>query len=156
MAIYLVQHGKSQPKTVDPEQGLSPEGRAEVDRIAQVAAGYGVMVSAIEHSGKTRARQTAEILASALTPAGGVRPREGLKPMDDVAVFAGDMEPAANVMFVGHLPFMQRLAGLLAAGDADRPVFCFQNGGIVCLDRIPDSRRWWIRWTLMPHIGNSG
>jgi phosphohistidine phosphatase SixA len=28
MAVYLVQHGRSQPKEIDPDQGLSPEGTA--------------------------------------------------------------------------------------------------------------------------------
>ena len=41
MPLYLVQHRKSNPKTVDPEKGLSEEGVEAVTRIAQVAAGYG-------------------------------------------------------------------------------------------------------------------
>jgi len=36
MALYLVQHGKSLPKEVDPEQGLSKK-HCRVERIAQVA-----------------------------------------------------------------------------------------------------------------------
>ena len=47
MALFLVQHGKSLPKDVDPDQGLSQEGISEVDRIAGVAKGYGVGVSRI-------------------------------------------------------------------------------------------------------------
>ncbi len=39
MALYLVQHGRSLPKEKDPEQGLSGEGIAEVERIAGVGAG---------------------------------------------------------------------------------------------------------------------
>ncbi len=44
MAIYLVQHGKSLSKDIDPEKGLSEEGISEVQRIAEVAAGYGCIV----------------------------------------------------------------------------------------------------------------
>ena len=29
MALYLVQHGKSLPKDIDPDQGISETGRAE-------------------------------------------------------------------------------------------------------------------------------
>ncbi len=72
MALYLVQHGRSHPKDVDPDQGLTDDGRAEVQRIADVARGYGVKVRMILHSGKTRARQTADIMAAALAPADGV------------------------------------------------------------------------------------
>ena len=42
MALYLVQHGISRPKIEDPDPGLTDEGLAEVRRIAEVAAGYGV------------------------------------------------------------------------------------------------------------------
>jgi len=59
MALFLVQHGKSLPKTEDPQQGLSKEGIAEVERIAAVAKGYHIFVSQIMHSGKTRARHGA-------------------------------------------------------------------------------------------------
>ena len=64
MALFLVQHGKSLPKDKDPKKGLSKEGTAETERIAEVARGYQIPVSRIVHSGKTRARQSAEILAS--------------------------------------------------------------------------------------------
>jgi phosphohistidine phosphatase SixA len=68
MALYLVQHGKSLQKGIDPDQGLSEEGVAETKHIADVAANYGVNVSHIKHSVKTRAHKTAEIFASALNP----------------------------------------------------------------------------------------
>jgi len=153
MAIYLVQHGKNEPKDVDPEKGLSPEGRAQVERIAGVAAGYAVAVDRIFHSGKKRARQTAEILAAALAPAKGVTAKEGLAPLDDVAPVAEALDPSTRTMLVGHLPFMERLTAFLVTGAADRPVFQFQNGGIVCLDRYGENGGWVIRWALMPNIG---
>ena len=72
MALFLVQHGKSLSKDVDPDQGLSKEGIAEVERIAAVAKEYSINVSQINYSTKTRARQTAEIFASALKLYSGV------------------------------------------------------------------------------------
>jgi len=153
MALYLVQHGKSLPKDVDPDQGLSDEGIAESKRIADVARGYQVKVSLIEQSGKKRARQTAEIFAEALNPAGGVAAVSGLKPLDDVAAVADNLDATANTMLVGHLPFMERMASFLVTGSADKPIFKFQNSGIVCLKKDPDSGSWLIVWTLMPNIG---
>lgn len=153
MALYLVQHGKSLPKDVDPDQGLSETGIAEVRRIAEVASGYGVGVAAILHSGKQRARQTARILADHLTPAEGVSEKTGLKPLDDVTGIAGLVDSKPDLMLVGHLPFMERLTGWLITGEADQPVFKFQNGGIVCLDRLPETRQWVILWSLSPRIG---
>ena len=153
MSLYLVQHGKSLPKNVDPDQGLSDEGAAETKRIADTAANYGVTVAHIKHSGKTRAFKTAEIFASALNPASGVDEVGGLKPMDDVKAFAASIDPDSNTMLVGHLPFMERMTAYLVTGSPDNMVFKFQNSGIVCLDKDPESGSWMITWTLMPKIG---
>ncbi|MBN2061110.1 MAG: phosphohistidine phosphatase SixA [Deltaproteobacteria bacterium] len=152
MAIYLVQHGKSLPEEIDPDRGLSDEGRSEVKHIADVAHEYGVKVSMIEHSEKTRARQTAEIFSSILKPADGHRERMGLKPLDDVTAVARTIESGSNIMLVGHQPFMGRLTSYLITGSMDTPVFKFQNGGILCLDRDPDTGSWIILWSLMPNI----
>jgi phosphohistidine phosphatase len=151
MALYLVQHGKAAPADIDPERGLSPEGRAEVERIADVAKGYEVRVTDILHSGKKRARQTAEIFADRL--GAGINAMDGMDPNDDVVAFAGRVSAPEDRMFVGHLPFMEKLASYLIAGSTERPVFRFQNGGIVCLDSNQSTGSWVIVWTLMPHIG---
>lgn len=152
MALYLVQHGKSQPAEIDPERGLTEEGIREVERIAATAKEYGVPVSLVQHSGKKRAEQTALIFASVLNPGQGVEGRDGLNPMDDVVPIARQVNAADNVMIVGHLPFMERLSSYLITGSPDRPVFKFQNAGIVCLDHEPYVDTWVIRWALMPHI----
>ena len=153
MAIYLVQHALSLPKNVDPEKGISPEGRTSAEAIARVAKGYGVPVSRIAHSGKKRALQTAEIFAEALSPPEGMIQMPGLNPLDDVTLVAHELDPAGNTMLVGHLPFMERLAAYLVTGTATRPVFRFQNAGIVCLDLHTDFDSWVINWSLSPHIG---
>lgn len=153
MALYLVQHGKSLSKEVDPEQGLSDQGTGDTQRIAEVARGYGVQVSLIRHSGKKRARQTAEIYAGSLSPLRGVQESNGLNPMDDVTVIAGTLRPDENLMLVGHLPFMERLSSYLLTGDTDRIIFRFQNAGVVCLDKEADKPFWFIKWALMPKIG---
>lgn len=152
MALYLVQHGKSLSREADPEQGLSEEGVLDVERIAGVAQGYGISVTAIRHSGKKRARQTAEIFAAALRPEMGVQEQAGLKPLDDVTVLAGDVISGDNRMLVGHLPFMERLTSYLITGTADRILFKYQNGGIVCLDQDAGTGAWFIKWALMPNI----
>lgn len=151
MALFLVQHGKSLSKDKDPNKGLSEAGIHETERIAQVAKGYGVHVSGIAHSGKTRARQTADIFASALRPEGGLQEISGLNPLDDVTAVA--IDSTEDRMFVGHLPFMERLTAYLITGSIERPVFKFQNSGIVCLNKAPDTKSWVIKWALMPHIG---
>ena len=153
MALFLVQHGRSLPKDADPDQGLSEEGVSETGRIANVAKDYGVNVKIIKHSVKTRARSTAEIFAAALNPEGGIQETIGLKPMNDVVAFAKGITPGEGLMLVGHLPFMERMTSHLIGVAIETPVFKFQNSGIVCLDKDPDSQSWYIKWTLMPNIG---
>ena len=153
MALYLVQHGKNLTKTEDPEKGLSVDGKLDTERIAGVANGYRVKVSRIVHSGKKRARETAEIMASVLSPTNGLETLKGMNPLDDVRTFAASLELDMNIMLVGHLPFLERLIGLLVCGDPDRTVFKLQNSGILCIDRVPEVKNPVIRWALMPSIG---
>lgn len=153
MALYLVQHGKSLPKDQDPDQGLSEEGKTETELIANTAKDKGITVSQIRHSVKTRARQTAEIFARALNPKQGVKEIAGIKPMDDVGEAASGLDPAEHIMLVGHLPFMERMTAYLITGSIDKPILKFQNSGIVCLDKVPDTGSWVILWALLPNIG---
>lgn len=152
MAVYLVQHGKSLPKNEDPDKGLSVEGKVETERIAEVARGYAVKVSRIVHSGKKRARQTADIYAAALSPENGIGTRSDMNPLDDVRAFSAHVPLDQGIMLVGHLPFMERLIGFLVCGNPDQLVFKLQNSGIVCLDRIPQADHAVVHWALMPSI----
>jgi phosphohistidine phosphatase len=151
MALFLVQHGKSLSKDKDPDQSLSEEGRIEVEYIAHHAKEHGIQISSIQHSGKTRARQTAEIFATALNPDDGIQEIGGLKPLDDVTKIAKEINNIDdNPLLVGHLPFMAKLTSYLIIGSVDKPVLKFQNGGIVCLDQ--ENGDWFIKWTLMPKM----
>ncbi|MCF8095676.1 MAG: phosphohistidine phosphatase SixA [Desulfobacteraceae bacterium] len=151
MSLYLVQHGKNLSKEIDPEQSLSEEGRKEVEHIGETASGYDVLVGKIRHSGKKRAEQTAEIFAEKLDVK-DVAEAEGLKALDEPAEFGKNVNPGENLMLVGHLPFMERMASWLTTGSMDYTVFKFQNGGIVCLDKLPDSEYWAVIWALVPAI----
>ena len=153
MALFLVRHGKSLPKDKDAAKGLSEEGILEIEHIAGVAKKYGVNVSRIMHSEKKRALQTAEIFASAMKPDGGIQEIKGINPLDDVAAFADKIEISDNLMFVGHLPFMQRLTSYLITGSIEKPVFKFHNGSILCMDKNSEAAQtWFIKWALMPHL----
>lgn len=150
MALYLVQHGKSLSKDQDPEQGLSRDGIIETEQMAHLAGKSSLQVSCIVHSGKTRARQTAELFADVLHPMKGLHEQEGLKPLDDAAAFAGTIIHEDNLMIVGHLPFLERLVSNLIAGDVEMSILKFQNSGVVCLDIDSETKSWFIRWAVMP------
>jgi len=155
MALFLVQHGKSAPKTEDPQKGLSSEGRKEILGLAPVARGYKIPVTRIYHSGKARAVQTAQLYHQALGTSHPLETLAGINPLDDVRAFAATLDPGAGWMVVGHMPFMQRLVSFLTTGDEQIRVYAFQNAGIVCLDAVKtdgDHWDWFIKWTLNPNI----
>jgi phosphohistidine phosphatase len=156
MKAYLVQHGEAQPKDVDPDRPLTERGRREVRRVAALAGRLGLEVNQIRHSGKTRAKETAALLGQALSPSGGVVAVSGLAPLDDVGPVAEQLASVSQaMMLVGHLPFMERLAGQMLTGDPDCPVVRFRNAGIVCLARDEEGRGWRVAWIITPEIASA-
>jgi phosphohistidine phosphatase len=151
MQVYLVQHGLAKSKEEDPARPLTRAGREEVERVARAAAAAGVRPASILHSGKTRARQTAEIFAGQVRPAHGVHAVEGLDPRDEPQRIRERVEQAHGpVMLVGHLPHLSRLAALLLAGSPEREIVAFRNAGVVCLER--QEGRFAVRWVLPPEL----
>lgn len=148
MTIYLVQHGQSFDKQTDPSRGLSPEGRAAIIKVTNVASDAAITATTIYHSGKLRAQQTAELFSDYLK-ATQVESLIGIDPLDNVEEFIDHFKISDNVMIVGHLPFMERLTSYLITGNQELTVVKFQNAGIVCLDQN-ENNNWYIKWTLMP------
>ena len=72
--LYLVHHAEAAESHVDPQRPLTEAGRRHAERLAGEAARRGVRPAAVWHSGKLRARQTAEILWRACNPSAGSSP----------------------------------------------------------------------------------
>ena len=152
MRIYLVQHGEALPAEVDPERPLSAAGEADVGRIAAFLRAGSVRVARMLHSGKPRAEQTAELLAAALGPEVRPEARAGLNPNDPTAPVAQEAAGwEQDIMLVGHLPFMARLASRLIAGREDGDVVAFRPGSVLCLERT-EQGAWTIAWMLRPEL----
>ena len=151
MQAYLVQHGEAKAEAEDPARPLTDSGRAEVQRVARQAALLGLPVAEICHSGKLRARQTAEIMAEHLRPSRGVRGMRGMEPNDDPGVARDELAAAEEpMMLVGHLPHLGRLVSSLLVGDPAREILRFRNGAIVCLARAEGG--WRLHWILTPEL----
>jgi len=153
MNIYLVQHGKPVPKEKDPNKPLSTQGVDDIKKMAAFLERGGVTVKNIFHSGKTRARETAEIMADRLTP--GMSPEEmkGLSPLDDVREVAEKLNQGQmDTMIVGHLPHLAKLTSILATGSETASVAAFQQGGVVCLRPVLEEKSWAVAWMLVPEI----
>src|SRR4051794_12322249 len=134
MDLYLVRHGEAKSGAEDPERPLTDGGAEVVRRMAAWAAQVGLRVDQVRHSGKRRAEQTAALLAQRVSPPRGTIVAEGLNPNDDVRPVAEALRAeSGSVLLIGHLPFLDRLAGLLLTGDPEAGVVRFRNAGIVGL-----------------------
>jgi len=152
LRLYLVQHAEAKPQAEDPARPLSEKGQEDIHRAANFIKAKGIEVSKIFHSGKLRAKQTAEALAEGISSAGGVEQAEGLAPLDDPGIWVNRLkEELEDLVLVGHLPHLSKLAGLLLAGDPERKVVGFRNGGVVCLER-DEAEKWSVGWVLTPEI----
>ena len=71
-----------------------------------------------------------------------------MNPNDDVGRFSLDI--VENTMYVGHLPYMDKLVSYLTSGNEDLDVLHFSNSGVVCLEKGIDNYH--IIWYLQPEI----
>jgi phosphohistidine phosphatase len=148
MKLYLVQHAK--PKEEDPERHLSEKGIADVKKVAAFVA-ESIEIKTIVHSGKARAKQTAEILGDYLR-APEIKGAEDLKPLADPSVWATRLAKIdEDLMIVGHLPHLSKLCSILVGEDKDKKVVNFQMGGVVCLER-DEMGSWCINWIVIPEL----
>ena len=151
MDIYRVQHGEAVLESEDPERPLTNNGRSEVEAVARCVASLGIAVSQIRHSGKLRARQTAEVFARNLAPSQGVIEQEGLGPNDDPRKTLQQVsEVKGSLMIVGHLPHLSKLASLCLTGNPREGVVRFTKAGVVCLGS--NDGGWSLNWALVPEI----
>jgi phosphohistidine phosphatase len=151
MRVYLVQHGLAKDKSEDADRPLSNRGKEDVARCAGFLSLFEKPEpSRIVHSGKLRALQTAEIFAEAW---GGisVSAMPDLSPNDDPGIWSAHLfSMDKDVMLVGHLPHLQRLAGLLICGDSEREAVHFRNGGALCLEC--GQTGWTVLWQINPSL----
>ena len=154
MKLILVQHGEALPKEADPDRPLSAQGRDDVGRVAGLLAQRNVRAERVFHSGKTRARETADALAAVLSRGGAATSIAGIDPNDPVEAFAKSVcDWKEDTVVVGHQPFMGRLVSLLLTGDPAIKTVAFAPGSVACLERNENGAcalNWMIRPELAP------
>jgi phosphohistidine phosphatase len=152
MKLYLIQHGEAKSEAEDPERSLTAQGEDEVRRISKASTRLNIHPAVIYHSGKMRAEQTAKIIAEALRISDALQVIQGLNPNDDVRPWAERIsKETKDLMIVGHLPFLEKLAALLLCGDENARLVLFRYGAILRLDQKED-RGWAVRWILTPEM----
>ncbi|MEJ2643887.1 MAG: phosphohistidine phosphatase SixA [Gammaproteobacteria bacterium] len=152
MKILLSQHGEAVTKDEDPDRPLTPQGRKDVERTAAFLRDGGVTALRALHSGKTRARQTAEILARSLRTVSDPEIRHGIGPGDPIEPLARDIAHwDEDTLVVGHLPFMALLTSHLVSGQSAVPVNAYRPGTVACLERT-STGGWTIAWMVRPEL----
>lgn len=136
LRLYLVHHAAALGPKEDPMQPLSLAGRTWADEAALEAARRGARPSIIWHSGKLRARQTAESFWRACNPLARFAAERGLQPGDPPAWMADRLLAEDDeLLIVGHMPHLPQLLRLLVAGDPHAPGPEFPAHAVIALDR---------------------
>jgi phosphohistidine phosphatase len=155
MKLYLARHGEYVTHDIQKLGALSDKGRRDIECLAKLIQPLRIQVAHIFHSGKTRAEQTAQLLASAFISSNPWSAYSGINPEDDVAAFAEVVNTLEeDVLVVGHLPFMARLTNKLLINNENHELVFFHPGTLLCLERL-DHERWVIQWLLNPSLVES-
>jgi phosphohistidine phosphatase len=145
--LYLVHHGDAVGPEVDPRRPLSPEGRAEVVRIAALSAGRGAKPQVVWHSGKLRAKQTAEEFWRACNALAEFSATRDLQP-DDPPQWMRDRlrGETRDVLLAGHFPYLPRFLALLVTGGEAGVLF--PQHGVVALVTDDEGSTWREEWRI--------
>lgn len=145
MRLYLAHHGDAVGPDVDPRRPLSLLGRDAVERLAAAAAKRGVQPATFWHSGKLRAKQTAESYWRACNALANFSATRDLQPEDPPEWMrdrlVGETE---DLLIAGHFPHLPRLLNVLLGGGSDAS---FPQHGLVALTR-DESGKWREDWRL--------
>ena len=146
MKLFLMQHGEARSEAEDPKRSLTVRGEEETKRISGAAKRLGIRPSRIYHSGKKRAEQTASIVAKALGLSAQLG--QGLNPNDDIRSWVERIsKETEDLMIVGHLPFLEKLASVLVCGEGGAKAVLFRYSAILCLER-KELGSWAVNWLL--------
>jgi phosphohistidine phosphatase len=144
MHLILVHHGDAVGPDVDPQRPLSVKGRLAVEGLASSAAARGVKPTVIWHSGKLRAKQTAEAFWRACNPFAEFSATRDLQPEDSPDWMRDRLraEPR-HVLIAGHYPHLPGLLAKLVPGSR-----AFPKNGVVALVSEDDGETWTEEWRL--------
>jgi phosphohistidine phosphatase len=141
--LFLVHHGDAVGPEIEPSRPLSPSGREAVKRLAEDAAARGAKPAVVWHSGKLRAKQTADAFWRACNPFAEFSATKDLQP-DDPPDWMRDRlrGETRDIMLVGHYPHLPRLLSLFLGQDASP----FPQHGVVALTSDDEGDTWREVW----------
>lgn len=154
MEIYLMQHGPNLSKDEDPEESLSPEGEAQVSKVAQAIKRMGLKFEVIIASPKKRSKQTAAIVAEAVGfPLENILETEKVKamtPAEETINYLKQFAGKKSILVAGHLPSLAEVASFLLTSGS-KATIQFERAGLgrIDVESIPTNEGK-LRWYLTP------
>ncbi len=156
--LFILRHGEAgNPMTVveeDSERPLTPDGRAEMQKIAKSLKSIGLQTKQIYTSPLKRARETAEITAKILNiPT--LEEWDELKPDGSkVALYRKleRLEQNSRPILVGHEPYLTSMIGEIIGTKS--PKIVLKKGGVgkVRITSFTPRISGELRWLLTPKI----
>ena len=149
MQLFLVHHGDAVGPDVDARRPLSVRGREHVERIAAAAAARGARPAVVWHSGKLRARQTAEAFWRACNALADFSATKDLQPDDPPAWIRDRLRgESRDILIAGHFFHLPRLLALLT-GAPPGSLEEFPPHGVVALATDDDGETWREIWRIV-------
>jgi phosphohistidine phosphatase len=140
--LYILRHGIAvEPGTPgcenDSERPLIPKGECRLRSAAAAMKKMELSFDLIFSSPFTRAKQTAEIVASELKLKKRIAFFDGLVPGGNAKALihaVNELKPAPeSILLVGHEPYLSRLISLLLSGNTDAAIE-MKKGGLCKLE----------------------
>ncbi len=133
MRVALIHHAEAESPIVDSTRPLTARGCVQADEVAARLSQAGFAPAAIWHSGKLRARQTAEAVLRS-SPFASFQMVRGLRPGDPPDWVAQQLQAETrDVAVVGHLPNISGIALALLPSSGGVPLH-----GCLLLTRTED------------------
>ena len=156
--LFLIRHGVAEERgdawPDDAKRPLSEDGIERFQKSARGLARLDVWIDVVLTSPLVRARQTAEIVASAFDPRPSIITIESLAPGGSYASLVADLEKhgrKTRIALVGHEPGIGELGARLIGS---RHSFEFKKGAVcrIDVDEIPPVGPGDLRWFLTPKV----
>ncbi|HMJ84945.1 MAG TPA: phosphohistidine phosphatase SixA [Vicinamibacterales bacterium] len=156
--LFLIRHGVAEERgdawPDDAKRPLSEDGIERFQRSARGLARLDVWIDVVLTSPLVRARQTADIVASAFDPRPSIITIESLAPGGSYAALVADLEKhgrKTRIALVGHEPGIGELGARLIGS---RHSFEFKKGAVcrIDVDEIPPVGPGDLRWFLTPKV----
>jgi phosphohistidine phosphatase len=142
--VFLVHHADAVGPDVDSRRPLSSLGVTQAAKAADEAAARGARPAVVWHSGKLRARQTAQAFWRTCNALAEFKASPDLQPDDPPSRIRDRLRgETRDILITGHFLHLPRLLTLLLGAAAP-----FPQHGVVALESNDEGETWKELWRV--------